>query len=418
MHALLVSLGSDGDVFPFVGVGIRLRARGHRVTLAANEHYGKLAAECGFEFRALASDAEMDGLLGNRDVWHPIKSALVGARWSRAGFARQYEVIAEAAREPGTVIVAYPPMFAARVTQEKLRCPLVSLVPMPWMILSDAAPPALPGAARYRWLQGSRAARIGWRLGEGLTDFLLGPHLNRLRRSLGLNPVRGIYRWCFSRELTIGLFPEWYAPPQADWPVNTRLGGFSMYDGAKAKHLPEELLEFCRSGSRPVAFTFGTAMRHGRELFHAALECCEALKMRGIFLTRFSGQMPDPLPHSVRHCVYAPFGQLFPQCAAVVHHGGAGTTARALGAGLPQLIVPLAWDQPDNAMRVKNLGAGDWIRPPSSGREMAEALAKVMTSERQARCHELARRFEEIDGSEKAAEWVDRLTPGAETMSR
>src|SRR5688572_7166774 len=257
MHVLLVSLGSDGDVFPFLGLGIRLRARGHRVTLASSEHYRALASECGFKFRALASDAEMEGLLGNPDVWHPLKSALVGARWGRQGLGSQYRVIEQAAREPGTVIVAYPPMFAARVAQEKLGCRLISLVAMPWMILSKTAPPALPGAARFPWLQSTRAAGIGWRLGEGLTDLLMGRELNRLRRSVGLGGVRDIYRWCFSREKTIGLFPDWYAPPQADWPRNTFAAGFSMYDGAKAKQLPEELREFCRVGSRPVVFTFG-----------------------------------------------------------------------------------------------------------------------------------------------------------------
>src|SRR3954470_18070990 len=133
MHALLASFGTDGDVFPFVGLGTRLLARGHRVTLAANEHYRAVASGCGFEFRTLVSEAETQLLMGNPDVWHPVRSAVVGARWARQGFFRTYEAIAEAAREPGTVIVAYPPVFGARVAQEKLGCPLVSLVPLPWL---------------------------------------------------------------------------------------------------------------------------------------------------------------------------------------------------------------------------------------------------------------------------------------------
>src|SRR5204862_2935338 len=109
-------------------------------------------------------------------------------------------------------------------------------------------------------------------------------------------------------------------------------------------------------------------MQHGKELFRASLECCEALNLRPIFLTKFPAQLPEPLAAAVRHCHYAPFSQLFPECDAVVHHGGAGTAAQALAAGLPQLIVPMAWDQPDNAFRVKDLGAGDWTSPDSSGR--------------------------------------------------
>jgi UDP:flavonoid glycosyltransferase YjiC (YdhE family) len=244
-------------------------------------------------------------------------------------------------------------------------------------------------------------------LAETATDLLLARQLNRLRRSLGLKPIRGIYRWSFSPQMTIALFPDWYAPPQSDWPRNTRLAGFSMYDAAKAKGLPDDLLEFCRAGKPPVVFTFGTGMQHGKELFRVALKCCKTLNVRGIFATKFLSQLPEALPQSVRQCSYAPFSQLFPECAAVVHHGGVGTTAQALGAGVPQLILPFAWDQPDNAFRVKNLGAGDWIGPHSSGGELAAALAGVITSERQVRCRELAQRFDRSDALTKAAEWIE-----------
>lgn len=410
MHVVLASFGTDGDVFPFVGLGVRLRARGHHVTLAANEHYRPLASQCDFKFRTLVSEKETQSLMGNPDVWHPLKSALHGARWARQGFSRRYEAIAEAAREPGTVIVAYPPVFAARVAQEKLGCPLVSLVPLPWLILSHAAPPALPAAARFQWLQSRGATRFVWRLSEKLTDLLLGRQLNRLRQSLALKPVRGIYRWCFSPQMIIALFPDWYAPAQADWPPHTRLAGFSMYDGAKAKCLPSDLLEFCRAGKRPVVFTFGTGMQHGTDLFRASLACCEALQLRAIFLTKFPSQLPQTLPASVRHCHEAPFSQLFPECDAVVHHGGAGTTAHALAAGLPQLILPMAWDQPDNAFRVKNLGVGDWIRPRSTGLTMANALAAVMAPERQSRCRQLTHRFKGLDALHQAAAWVEEAT--------
>lgn len=406
--ALLVSFGTDGDVLPFVGLGTRLRARGHRVTLAANEHFRAGALERGLEFRPLVSEAETQSLLGNPNVWHPFKSALLGARWARRGLFRQYQVIAEAAQQPGTVIVGYPPVFAASVAREKLRCPLVTLVTLPWLLLSDAAPPALPGAARCRLLRSPWAARTGWRLGEVLTDLLLGRELNRLRCSLGLRPVRNLYRWCFSPDMNIGLFPDWYAPPQSDWPRPMRVAGFSMFDGAKTKDLPGELLEFCQAGERPVVFTFGTGMLHGKELFRASLECCEALKVRGIFVTKFSAQLPAPLPKTARLERYAPFSQLFPKCAAVVHHGGAGTTAQALAAGVPQLILPLAWDQPDNAFRVKHLGAGDWLDPRSSGRVMARALAGLMTSKRRDQSKQIAHRFQGADPLERGADWVEQ----------
>ncbi len=102
-------------------------------------------------------------------------------------------------------------------------------------------------------------------------------------------------------------------------------------------------------------------MMHAAGFFRAAVKACRLLGVRGLFLTKYTRQLPSALPSYIRHCTFAPFQELFPHCAAVVHHGGVGTTARALAAGTPQLALPLAYDQADNAVRVKNLGVGDWL---------------------------------------------------------
>src|SRR5882672_5392868 len=99
MHAVLVCFGSDGDVFPSVALGLALLSRGHRVTLAANEHYSSLAAAHGFGFRALGSNQETDALLNDPDSWHPFKSLRVGHKWAVRGLDRHYAVLAELARD-------------------------------------------------------------------------------------------------------------------------------------------------------------------------------------------------------------------------------------------------------------------------------------------------------------------------------
>ena len=121
-------------------------------------------------------------------------------------------------------------------------------------------------------------------------------------------------------------------------------------------------------------------MIYGGHLFHAAIEACRNLGVRGLLLTKYGQQLPTLLPPFVRHCQFAPFQELFPYCTAVVHHGGIGTVAKALATGTPQLILPLAFDQRDNAMRVKRLGAGDWLpRRTRGGPSIAKALARLMT---------------------------------------
>src|SRR5207253_413252 len=119
----------------------------------------------------------------------------------------------------------------------------------------------------------------------------------------------------------------------------------------------------------------GSAMKQGKAFFAAAVEACVKLGRRGMLLTRFPEQVPSPLPDGIRHFEYVPFSQVFPRAAAVVHHGGIGTTAQALAAAVPQLVMHMAHDQPDNAARVLRLGVG---RPISPKAFRAPAVAKAL----------------------------------------
>jgi rhamnosyltransferase subunit B len=417
MHALLVSTGTDGDVFPYLALGARLRARGHRVTLVTNEPYQALAAEQGLAFQALFSTAEMQEVLANPDFWHPVKSSRLLARWGVRFLARQYELLADLAQDEDAVLVANPGVLAARLVQEKLSRPLVSILLQPWMIPSVVAPPVMPGGLSLpcwapRWL-----GRMYWRLLDVIGYMLFGRDLNRLRATLGLRPIRRVFQWWMSPERVIGMFPDWYGPPQVDWPRQIRLTGFPLYDGRTGACLPADVLEFCRAGQPPVAFTFGTGMMHAAALFRAAGEACRMLGVRGLLLTKYESQLPAELPPGVQSCAFAPFRQLFPHCAAVVHHGGVGTVAQALAAGTPQLIVPWAFDQEDNATRVQRLGMGAWLPPNQRNAvRIARTLARLLTAATQARCRAVAARFGDDDALERTAEIVEEAARAARTI--
>ena len=136
-------------------------------------------------------------------------------------------------------------------------------------------------------------------------------------------------------------------------------------------------------------------MSHGHEFFDAAAEACRLLGRRGLLLTRHTEHLPATLPPGVIHVPYAPFSELLPRCAALVHHGGIGTTAQALAAGVPQLVMPMSHDQPDNAERLRKLGVGDEVsvkkfRAPA----VAAKLRGLIESDEVARrCAEVAARF-------------------------
>src|SRR5690606_3222482 len=118
-------------------------------------------------------------------------------------------------------------------------------------------------------------------------------------------------------DLVLGLFPDWYAAPQPDWPPNLVLTGFPLADVDEAPRLAPEIEAFLRAGDPPVVFTIGTGMAFGRRFFEASAEACRRLGRRGILLTKFADQVPDALPEGVARFEYAPFEPLLPRAAAL-----------------------------------------------------------------------------------------------------
>jgi UDP:flavonoid glycosyltransferase YjiC (YdhE family) len=151
-------------------------------------------------------------------------------------------------------------------------------------------------------------------------------------------------------------------------------------------------------------------MAQAEKFFRSALEACRTPGRRAIFATRFPRQLPATLPPEIFHAEYAPFSQLLPRCAGIVHHGGIGTTSQALAAGILQLIQPFSHDQPDNASRVRRLGCGDWIWPNEfTSRNLALKLDAVIGNESvRARCTEIGERLRAEDS---ATRLLDALTP-------
>ena len=410
-HFVLASIGTDGDIFPYLGMGTTLRARGHRATLLASDDYREKAQDLGLEFRPLASKEENRQLLSNPDFWHPIKGGMVGARWGAPLLPRHYALLAEFARQDDVTFVANPGLLAARVVQEKFGLPLATPLLQPGMIQSCTAPPALPAAPTLpRWAP-RPLGHVYWGVLDAFGSFLLGRALADLRGPLGLPPVKRFFRWWLSPQLVLGMFPQWYAPPQSDWPPQIELTGFPRYDGGAGETpLDEKLAAFCDSGEAPVAFTFGTGMMHAARLFRAGVEACQILGRRGVVLTKFAEQLPAPLPDAIHHATFASFRQLFPRCAAVVHHGGVGTVAECFAAGVPQAVLPIAWDQKDNATRVKRLGAGDWMRAGrATGPRLSALLRPLLTQQARDASRGVSARFGNEDPLEIAADHLESL---------
>jgi UDP:flavonoid glycosyltransferase YjiC (YdhE family) len=193
----------------------------------------------------------------------------------------------------------------------------------------------------------------------------------------------------------LGMFPDWFACPQPDWPSELVLTGFPLYDHGIHEPLATWISEFISAGSPPVGFAAGTATANAREFFTHSVRACERAGMRGILLSHFPEQIPAQLPPTVLHVPYAPFRALLPKLAAFVHHGGIGTTSQALRAGVAQLIRPVAYDQFDNALAATNLGVAREILPSDYNAKTAAATLGELISDAHVRdrCRDIASRF-------------------------
>ena len=413
MRFLVVAVGSHGDIHPLLGIAIALRDRGHDVTFVSSPYFEDLPRKAGLDFAPLGTVEQFRDGLKDPDLWHPRKGfKAVFQRGVLPVMRPTYEALAGRVEPGRTVIVAHSIAFGARVARDKLGVPLVTTQLQPAVFRTVHETPKLPGfpvgPGTPRW-----AKRLCWWLADHVMvePVLRGP-VNAFLRELGLPPAKGILdRWWMSPDLVLGLFPEWFAAPQPDWPSQTKLTGFPLYDERGLEPLPADLARFLDDGPPPVAFTPGSAMLHGADFFAQSAEACRQLGRRGVLLTRHAEQVPRDLPPGVRHFAYVPFSQLLPRCAALVHHGGIGTMAQALAAGCPQLIMPLSHDQFDNADRVKRLGVGDEIAVRDyQAPRVAERLARLTPNDAVERaCRAIAARFPGTDGIALACDAIESL---------
>lgn len=416
-HAVLLTFGSSGDVNPFLGLGVELLGRGWDVTLVTHVRYEAVTRQHGLGFAGVGSDADFNAFISNPDAWHPSKGAKLVFS-AMADYAREsYEVVRDLVR-PGTVVVAGTLGVAGRVLHETHDVPLVTMHLSPTVFRSHLDPPLLPGAPPMHRVPEAIRPWVMKHFWNGADRYVLDKALAGLavfRGDLGLDPVSGyLGDWLHSPMRTLAMWPDWYAPAPADYPQQARLCGFPLYDERRTAEMPAEVEAFLAAGAPPVVFTPGSAMAHGKGFFVSAAEACRRLNVRGLLVSGFEHHLPTSLPPGVKAVPFAPFSELLPRCRAIVHHGGIGTIAQALAAGLPQLVMPMAHDQPDNARRLRSLGVAESLSPRRfTGRRVAKKLSKLLTDGVTERCRELAARIERGAGLRCACEEIEAMADRA-----
>lgn len=406
MHALLVSAGTAGNMLPFIGLGRALRARGHDATLIGSGAATDTARQEGLGF------AELNGpeVHGDQALTEPGAARKPGFLRKLGPHAvrhmrRVYHFIAERYVPGETVVVAQSWLFGARIAQEKLGVPLATVYLQPLLFGSAEDTPGLP-----RWVPRFVPRLIHAFIGRAV-DWGLAREIDAFRAELGLRPAtRPVMRWWRSPELVIGFFPEWYSPPQSDWPEQTLLGGFPLYDGRGSGDSPE-LEEYLADGDAPLVFSQAWLIRDARDYFETCVEVAQALRRRAVLLTPHPEQLPRPLPPGIRHFGFVPISTLLPRAAAIVHHGGMGTLGQALAAGVPQVTVPMVLDQFDNSRRLERLGVSVNLRSSAyRAAKVTRILRQLLESPEVAeRCRHYAGRIGESKPFEKVCIALERL---------
>jgi rhamnosyltransferase subunit B len=383
----LLTRGGGGDLLPFLRIGTLLKTLGHEVVLFSHCVFEPTVTQAGLDFVALDEPDEVERMLTELPLLNTPRGLVEAYRQTiLARLPREYELMRERWEPGNTLLISHHnSQITAQITRERLGGPLALIFTAPNFLINMV-------------------------MAEQLYQ-LLGDEINALRATLDLPAVHNWRDWWRSAERVVGLWPEWFAPPEANWPARPSLAGFLLSDQQPDVALPAPAQAILDSGEAPILITHGTSLPTDPAFFTASAEACRKLGRRGILVTLYEHLVPDPLPEQVAWVKYFPFEKLIPRMGAVVHHGGIGTAAQCLAAAVPQLVLAFGFDRPDNAQRLQQLGVAEALPPPQWRSDtIAAALERLTGSDAVwERCQELARRMRESDPVNSVCRAIEEL---------
>jgi rhamnosyltransferase subunit B len=423
MNIVFAVFGSLGDMHPMNALGIELKKRGYHVTFAAMEFYREKIETLGFEFRPMRPHLVPDDKELARELMDAAKgSELLLRELILPNLRPMYEDLT-AAVAGADLFISTEVVFAAPSVAEKTGVKWVTTTLAPGTFLS-AYDPFVPPTAL--WLRHLRF------LGRGFHGAMFGlvrkwidswfESYREFRREIGLSEGRNPLFEGKSDLLNLAMFSRVLGKPQPDWAKSTLQTGFCFYDGKDDYgSIGEDLREFLDAGEPPIVFTLGSAaVMDARDFFEESAMAARILRRRAVLLYGIyneppgiveSGDLSVERERQIIAVPYAPYSQVFPKAACVVHQGGIGTTSQVLRAGVPHLFMPYSHDQPDNAARCERLGVAKIIsRDRYNGKAAAAKLRALLADETyQARAAEAAKIVQSEHGTRTACDAIEEI---------
>jgi UDP:flavonoid glycosyltransferase YjiC (YdhE family) len=416
---ILATFGSYGDIHPYMAIAMELRARGHQPVIATSDLYREKMDAAGFDFVPvrpnIAPPQEQDPVMMEK-IMHPKSGSGYLLNEMLFPFLREgYEDLLHAV-DGADLLLTHPITLAGPLVAQTTGIPWVSSVLAPVSFMSAYDPPVPPFWPWMRHVQlfGPRFVAAFFRQ---VKKVYKNKTYNEFRGELGL-PDRGspVFEGQHSPTLILALFSLLFAQSQPDWPPQARATGFAFYDGRNELQMPAELKQFLDDGTPPIVFTLGSsAVWVARDFYRESIAAAKALGRRAVLLIGDDrNQLPESLPPGMIAVNYAPFEALLPRAAAMVHHGGVGTTSQGLRAGIPTLIVPFAFDQPDNAAHAARLGCS---RTLPRAKYKADRVAKELDSllgmpDYADKANELGKRLRSENGAATACDLIEQVLQG------
>lgn len=390
MRIGLQTWGSEGDIRPFTALAAGLVNAGHEVTLAVTDNIGRdysaVANKCGFKLIAVRNP-EMHDATEIEAVWREIISAGNPIKQARMvieyGFDPAMEAMYGAARElcaSNHAVIGHFFVYPLRVAAEKAAVPMATLnVVHNCMPSAYRRPPGLPDIGKWFY-------PLGWALVGSMINRILLPRVNALRTREGLPPDRDVMTqtWASERLNLIAVSPRICEAPK-DWDKRHQVCGFlNPPSDTRSEELPAGLDDFLSAGESPVYITFGSMMpnsidyiRETVDIWTAAIRKAGCRAIIQLPVDDLSSFDTDERIFKVKR---SPYVRVFPRCAAIVHHGGAGTTQSSLLAGRPSIVVAHMADQFFWGDELKRLGAGGktLTRKGLSAGKLAKAIERVL----------------------------------------
>ena len=414
MRITIIAIGSQGDVLPYIALGMGLQAAGHDVRLGTHSNFESIARGRGLEFIAVEGNPRE---MLKTEAGH----ALMEAGRNTLTFVRQLKTMANTVIQQGlsdswkacqgTEAIVYSPFgFGCFYAAKKLGVPSIAAFHVPFTrtrAFPSAIMPQLRLGGFYNWFSHIFFEQLFWQTFRS--------HIDKwVQESLGLPrpPFMGDFGTMPRQQSPIvyGYSPT-VVPKPPDWGDWIYVTGYWFLDRQPDWQPPADLVDFLQSGPRPVYVGFGSMSdRKPEEVTETVLKALDRCKQRGILLTGWGGLSKADLPDHVFKIESTPFDWLFPQMAAVVHHGGAGTIAVGLRAGVPSVIVPFFAEQPFWGERVYRLGVGP--KPVPRKQLSVERLSKAISTAvnekgMQERAAEIGRRIRAEDGVAIAVYVID-----------